>query len=192
MAPKGILSSSHVCVRPSRESARAGGCQDDRLRIAHGFDMITLADTLSAECVGLGLRPHDHRAAVRAVAELLRPLPAVLDWQLLFTGLLNSCPCLAETGSEFAICLPHVRTDAVSAMVMSVGRFVPGIRFPNCALPVRYIFCIGAPTALANDYPRLVGLLARVFKDPEAEAQICAAATPEEFVDRLRTLEAKL
>ena len=154
--------------------------------------MITLADTLSADCVGLELGPLDHRSAVRAVAELLRPLPAVLDWSLLFTGLLNSSPCLAESGGEFAICLPHARTDAVSAIAMSVGRFVPGIEFPDCSLPVRYIFCIGAPTALASDYPRLVGLLARILKEPEAELQLRAAATPEEFVDRLRTLEAKL
>lgn len=156
------------------------------------LDMITLADTLSAECVGLDLKAGDHRSAVRAVAELLRPLPAVLDWKLLFTGLVNSCPCLAETGAEFAICLPHVRTDAVSGIVMSVGRFIPGIEFPDCPRLVRYIFCIGAQTALASDYPRLVGLLARIVKDPQAEMQICAAATPEEFVDCLRALEAKL
>ena len=154
--------------------------------------MITLADTLSADCVGLDLGAHDHRSAVRAVAELLRSLPAVLDWNLLFTGLVNSCPCLGETGAEFAICLPHVRTDAVNGIVMSVGRFIPGLKFPASVLPVRYIFCIGAQTALASDYPRLVGLLARIFKDPEAELQIRNAATPEEFVDRLRTLEAKL
>lgn len=154
--------------------------------------MITLADTLSADCVGLDLEPHDHHSAVRAVAELLRTLPAVLDWKLLFTGLLNSCPCLAESGSEFAICLPHARTDAVSSIVMSVGRFIPGIDFPDCPQLVRYIFCIGAPTALANDYPRLVGLLARIFKDPQAEMRIRAASTPEEFVDQLRALEAKL
>ena len=154
--------------------------------------MITLSDTLSANGVQLEFDALDHRAAIREVAELLRPLPAVLDWKLLFSGLVNSCPCLGESDSEFAICLPHARTDAVTAMVMSVGRFIPGIQFPDCARPVRYIFCIGAPTALANDYPRLVGLLARIFKDPEAELELRTTATPEEFVDRLRTLEAKL
>ena len=74
-------------------------------------EMITLADTLSAECVGLELRPPDHRAAVRAVAELLRPLPAVLDWtKLLFTGLINSARALGNREANLRFVCHTCRT----------------------------------------------------------------------------------
>jgi len=77
-------------------------------------------------------------------------------------------------------------------MVMSVGRSAAGIAFPGVDLPVRYIFCIAVPRALAADYLRIVGLLARVFKDPTAERELHAADTPSGFIALLSHREAKL
>lgn len=154
--------------------------------------MVTISDSLTPDCVALDLTAPDAMAAIRTVAELLRHTPEVLDWKTLFTGLRKACPCIAETGGEFAVCLPHARTDAVNAIVISVGRFQPGLPFEGCVPPVRYIFCIGAPKALASDYPRIVGLLSRIFKNPDWEAQLCSAETPAEFIARLSALEAKL
>ena len=121
--------------------------------------MIALADTLTADRIGLALEAPDHHAAIRIVADLLRGAEDVLDWEELAESLRGACPCLAESGGSFAICLPHARTDSVHAMVMSAGRFDAGIAFPGCALPVRYIFCIGVPKAMENDYLRILGLL---------------------------------
>ena len=154
--------------------------------------MITIADTLTADRVELASTAPDHRTAIALVADLLHNAPDVLDWPALYEGLRGSCPCLAESDGAFAICLPHARTDAVAAMVMSVGRFDAGVTFPGCAPLVRYIFCIGVPKALANDYLRIVGLLARILKEPAAEAQLHTAATPRDFLARLSALEAKL
>jgi len=154
--------------------------------------MVTISDSLTPDCVALNLTAPDQAAAIHAVAALLQHTPEVLDWKMLFTGLQKACPCIAETGGDFAVCLPHARTDAVNAIVISVGRLQPGLPFEGCAPPVRYIFCIGAPKALASDYPRIVGLLSRIFKNPESEAQLCSAATPAQFIERLAVLEAKL
>jgi mannitol/fructose-specific phosphotransferase system IIA component (Ntr-type) len=154
--------------------------------------MIALADTLRPECVRLALTATEGKNAIDEVAALLETTPAVLDWEELQAGLHRSAPCLAENEASFAICLPHARTDAVNKMVMAAGRSLSGVTFGHGPLPVRYIFCIGVPKAMANDYLRIVGLLARVLKEPAKESQLAAAATPMEFIQILSVLEAKL
>ena len=154
--------------------------------------MIAIADTLRPESVRLALTATSGSAAIDEVAALLETAPAVLDWEELRTDLHRSAPCLSENGSTFAICLPHARTEAVNKMVMGVGRSLEDLRFPGCALPVRYVFCIGVPKAMASDYLRIVGLLARILKEPVAESGLAGAATPVEFINQLSALEAKL
>ena len=75
---------------------------------------------------------------------------------------------------------------------MAIGRSIEGLRFEGCVAPVRYIFCIGVPKALATDYVRIVGLLARILKQPKTEAALRDAKSPEEFINQLSVLEATL
>jgi mannitol/fructose-specific phosphotransferase system IIA component (Ntr-type) len=154
--------------------------------------MITLADILPADHVALDLAAATPRAAIDEVAALVKNDVAVDDWNALLTGVHAVAPCLPESEGGFAICIPHTRGECVSAMVMSVGRSAAGVPFPGVDLPVRYIFCIAVPRALAADYLRIVGLLARVFKDPAAERELRAAETPTDFIALLSRREAKL
>jgi len=154
--------------------------------------MITIADLLHPDHVSLQIRSVDARFAISEVAMLVEGDPAVLDWETLLKGVHASAPCLPEPGGGFALCIPHTRGECVNGMVMSVGRADPGIVFPGLDLPVRYIFCIAVPRALAADYLRIVGLLARVFKDRQTESALFAAETPADFVDLLSRREAKL
>ena len=59
-------------------------------------------------------------------------------------------------------------------------------------LAVALAACIAVPTALAADYLRIVGLIARVFKDPEVEEQLRTVQTPAEFIEILARAETKL
>lgn len=154
--------------------------------------MLSIADTLRPERIKLALAAATLDAAILETASLLQKAPAVLDWDALFAGLRRAAPCLCEQGSDFAICLPHARTEAVQTMVMSIGRSPAGIVFPDCPQPVRYVFCIGVPKALASDYLRIVGLLARILKNPRAEAGLREAAAPGDLLDDLASLEAQL
>ncbi len=154
--------------------------------------MITIADLLRPEQVALELRASDAPKAIDEVAALLKKDPAVHDWNALLKGVHASAPCLPEPGGGFALCIPHTRGECVSGMVMAAGRSSGGIVFSGVELPVRYIFCIAVPRALAADYLRIVGLLARVFKDPSSEAELRAATTGADFIDLLSRREAKL
>ncbi len=154
--------------------------------------MISLADTLAPEHVALALPATTPEAAVAQLAGLLRHDERVLDWPAFYAELREHLPCRVLEQEDFGICVPHARTSAVSEMVMSAGRFDPGITFSACDKPVRYLFCIGVPQAMASDYLRIAGALMRIFTDPEAEAALHAAATREEFVAVLTRLERKL
>ncbi len=153
--------------------------------------MITIADILRPEHVALDVRGPTPEAAIGEVAAPLRIDDRVLDWDVLLAGFFKVAPCLPAS-PEFAICIPHTRTDQVTSLVMSVGRSAAGIVFPASALPVRYLFCIGVQLALAADYLRIVGLLARIVKDPMSEERLRTAASGVEFVQALSRLEARL
>jgi PTS system nitrogen regulatory IIA component len=153
--------------------------------------MMTISDILRADDVKLDLAAATPAAAIDEVAALLQHDERVLDWSAVVTGLHKAAPCL-PVSDDFAICIPHTRTDHVSAMAMSIGRASAGIAFPDCKPRVRYIFCIGVQHALAADYLRIVGLLARIVKSPQSESRLRAAASGAEFVEVLSRLEAKL
>lgn len=154
--------------------------------------MITVSDLLHPEHVALRIQARESGSAIEEVAALLKNVPPVLDWPALLKGVKASAPCLPEPTGGFALCIPHTRGECVSGMVMAVGRSEQGIMFPTVDLPVRYIFCIAVPRALAADYLRIVGLLARVFKDRTAEVELRAAATGNEFIELLAKREAML
>jgi len=153
--------------------------------------MITIADILRPEHVALDVRAQTPEAAIAEVAAPLRTDERVLDWDAVLAGFFKVAPCLPAS-PEFAICIPHTRTNQVTSLVMTVGRSAQGIVFPGTAIPVRYVFCIGVQLALAADYLRIVGLLARIVKDPVSEERLRAATTGLEFVQALSRLEAKL
>ena len=69
-------------------------------------------------------------------------------------------------------------------MVMSVGRnIIPTAASGEYLAPtVQYTFVIGVPITLASDYLRIIGALARIFKDPATEARLRIATTPGEFL----------
>ena len=153
--------------------------------------MITITDILRPEHVTLDVQARTAEAAIGEVAAPLRTDERVLDWETVLAGFYKVAPCLPAS-PQFAICIPHTRTDRLTSLAMSVGRSTAGITFPGTAVPVRYIFCIGVQLALAADYLRIVGLLARIVKDPASEERLHLATTGTEFVHALSKLEARI
>ncbi|RYD75128.1 MAG: hypothetical protein EOP84_18790 [Verrucomicrobiaceae bacterium] len=154
--------------------------------------MLTIADTLLAEDVVLNLAPETPEAAIDCAARLLMDDERVTDWEEFYRVLKAHPPCRVSEQREFGICIPHARTGAVSEMVMSAVRLSRELRFPECSMPVRYVFCIGVPQAMAADYLRIAGALMRLFKEPEAERDLHATTSSGEFIKVLCRLERKL
>ena len=101
-------------------------------------------------------------------------------------------PCRVADAAPFGICIPHARTDAVSGMVLTAARLAVDTVFPDCEKPVRYVFCLGVPQAMAADYLRIAGLLMRIFTDPGTEEILRAAQNGESFLSALENLEVKI
>ena len=152
--------------------------------------MITIGDILTPKHILFDLQGDTVPKAVAKVADLLESDDRVLDWDRFYNGLIEGSACMAnESGS--AICIAHTRTNAVSAMIMAAGRSAEGIALENGTC-LRLVFVIGVPVALASDYLRIIGALARIFRTPKGEAALLDAKTEAEFLETLRTLEMEL
>jgi PTS system nitrogen regulatory IIA component len=154
--------------------------------------MINFSDALRADHVALNLKASTPAEAMSAVTTLLRNDSRVLDWEAFLAALRSHPPCNVANDTGFGICIPHARTTALTAMVMSAARLTPEITFPQCSCPVRYIFCIGVPQEMASDYLRLAGALMRIFTDEETETALHTATTRQAFLDVLSKLERKM
>ena len=154
--------------------------------------MMTFEDLLRPEHIELHPKARNRDAAIREIAELLTDSVQVLDVDELFEKVNQSAPCVVDQEAQFSLCIPHARTAAVTAMVISIGRFDRGLAIPGVEKPIRYIFCIAVPPEMATDYLRIIGLIARIVKDPDSEQQIYSAETPGEFIATMARLEAKL
>jgi len=153
--------------------------------------MITIADILQPEDIDLELKMTQQEEAIHHVAALLRDDVRVKDWNAFYAGLASRQPCVAAAGGT-EICIPHTRTDSVTGMVMSAGRSNGGIAIKEADSPIHFVFVIGVPLALAADYLRIIGAMARIFKDPVAKDRLQQAQTTEEFLQLLAVAEMKL
>lgn len=154
--------------------------------------MITIADALTPEHVKINLRARSFEEAITELTASLKQDERVDDWAELVAGMRVHPPCKASEAADFGICIPHTRTSAVTALVMSAGRCERPMLLPDCVRPIRYFFCIGVPQTMAADYLRIVGALMRLLTDPETERLAREASSPVDFVAALSRLERRL
>jgi mannitol/fructose-specific phosphotransferase system IIA component (Ntr-type) len=153
--------------------------------------MTTIADILHPQDIDLELKTANQEEAINHVASLLKEDERIIDWNAFYKGLRSAEPCVAAAGGT-EICIPHTRTDSVTGMVMSAGRAPKGIPVKGTDVPVHFVFVIGVPLALAADYLRIIGALARIFKDPAAKRALRQAPAAAEFLHLLASAEMKL
>ncbi len=154
--------------------------------------MITIPDILLPEHVALDAPAKTQEEAIHHVALLLRDDERVGDWRRFYDGLIGGNLPIAEPDSSYAICIPHARTDAVIEVAMSAGRMAAPVPFGPEGLPVRFVFVIGVPKAMDADYLRIIGALARIFRDEKLVAKLDAVASPDELIAMLARKEVAL
>ncbi len=140
--------------------------------------MTTISDILLPEGLSLFLSSASEKDAVWDVSMLLKTDPRVSDWRRFHDHLKTT---LIETGATRKVVLAHARTDAVSTMVMSAGRRENA----EAGGLVEYFLVIGVPVQMAADYLRIIGELARVFRDDRAELALRKALEPGQFISIL-------
>jgi mannitol/fructose-specific phosphotransferase system IIA component (Ntr-type) len=153
--------------------------------------MITIADILHPEDIDLELKMTNQEEAINHVAALLKEDDRVTDWNAFYKGLQSQQPCIGAAGGT-GVCIPHTRSQSVTGMVMSAGRSRNGIVSKEAQGAVHFLFVIGVPVALAADYLRIIGALARIFKDPDIKEKLRQTGDVEEFLQLLASAEMKL
>lgn len=130
--------------------------------------------------VKLGLAAASRDEAVRGVAELLRGDARIGSWDSFWKSIgpkqivdLKGCGC--------GICLAHGRDESVADLVLAAGRTA------DAAAPglPRFVFVFAIPAAMAEDYLRAVGALARSCGEEKKFDALCRASTPAALADAL-------
>jgi PTS system nitrogen regulatory IIA component len=153
--------------------------------------MTTIEDVLHPSRVLLEIKSRMLKEAIHEVAMLLRGDSRIVDWPGFYQGLTTGRSCPEALTAE-GLCIPHVRTNSVSEMVMSVGRSPAGIETESGHHKIGFVFVIGVPVALAADYLRIVGSLARIIRSDEAQVELLRALSEREFIARLAEQAMKL
>ena len=141
--------------------------------------MIRIRETLLPEHVLLGLTASSRVEAIRQVAGSLRSDTRISDWQE-FLRALRKCEVVGKVNLQHGLTLPHVRTAAVTKMLMAFGRLTEPVQEKDG--PLQFLVIVGIPRAMDAEYLRLVGTLMRVFRNENLRQKLLHAQEAAEII----------
>lgn len=144
--------------------------------------MISLENALTIRNIALDVDAADLPQVVEKAVGLLKNDVQMLDWNA-FSDAVCEREKRSATSVGGGLMLPHGRGDFVKELVMSFVR----MRTPLTASgeDVKYVIAVAVPSSMAADYLRLVGALARVFRDGKSQVQLESFVTARELLDWL-------
>ena len=154
--------------------------------------MISISEILLPEHINLRLDASCPRAAVEELLFPLRGDIRIADWDALRAAILERDAPAIPAGPECAILIAHGRTNAVGSLVMAAGRSESGIPADGTGEKIRLVFVVGIPTALSQDYLRVVGTIARLCAKPDHLEKLLAVPKAAGFLELLLAWENKL
>lgn len=153
--------------------------------------MISIRQILQPGHVNLALSSTEMGTAVGEVLASLSGDIRILQWNTLKDAILErNAPAIDAAGC--GIIIAHGRTDAVGSLVMAAGRSNEGFSSKDTKEKVRLVFVAGIPSALNNEYLRVVGTIARLCSKKELVEKLLTSANPTEFIDILCSGESAL
>lgn len=148
--------------------------------------MSILADSLLPKDIRLAVRSSDQHGALEEMLSRLRGDDRVRDWEKLRGSLLDAS--LLESslnhfrGVPGTMFLHHGRTESVSSLLLCAARSPAGIVMPGHPDKIHLLFLAAIPTALDNEYLRILGAIARVCRDSDLHGQLLQAADESSFL----------
>lgn len=140
---------------------------------------------LDSKHVALDLRGRTAGEAVWEIIELLRESGELPHAKAFFEAVMAREE-KSSTVANGGVAFPHARTELVGQLVLGIGRSVAGVPFGEKAELAHLIFVIAVPQQMVNDYLICVGSLARRLNNEATRRALLEAATPAEFLERLR------
>jgi mannitol/fructose-specific phosphotransferase system IIA component (Ntr-type) len=148
--------------------------------------MIRIRETLLPDHVLLNLIAHSRDEALQQLLESLRSDTRVTDWRE-FIQALQRRDAAGKIKIEYALAMSHVRTSAVTAMVMAFGRLKEPVQETDGLF--RFVVLAGIPETMDAEYLRLVGTLMRIFRSEKLRNKLGRAEKPAEIIDIFERVE---
>lgn len=130
--------------------------------------------------VKLDLDSRSRDGAVRAVAELLRGDARIASWEDFWRSI-GPKQVVDLKGCNGGVCLAHGRGESVKDLAFAAARLPEN---SGEDLP-RFVFVFAIPAAMAEDYLRAVGALARACSEAKKMEALRQAPTPQALADAL-------
>jgi mannitol/fructose-specific phosphotransferase system IIA component (Ntr-type) len=137
---------------------------------------------ISAAAVELGLLSTSLMDAVEKTARLLEKDGRSGSWDVFWHSVRDRQ--MVEPGG-CGVCLAHGRSDQVKHLALAAARLSSPVVGQNGQVHLVFVFAI--PSAMAEEYLRAVGALARTCGDRAKLEQLLAATSAEEFAGLLDT-----
>ena len=149
-----------------------------------------LAELLDFELIRLNLEATSRDGALRELVGILKINEKA---RALILNLLVEREKLGSTGIGKGVAIPHCRSLILNKLTVAVGRFPKGVEFDAMdKKPSHLFFLVAAPPKdKGNQYLLTLGAIAKVAKDMGKNDKLCTAQTAEEFLARLKEIEAK-
>jgi mannitol/fructose-specific phosphotransferase system IIA component (Ntr-type) len=141
--------------------------------------MIRVRGILLPENILLGLTARSREETIRQLAESLRSDTRISDWRE-FSRILAEREVAGKVNLQCGLTLPHVRSSAVTTMLMAFGRLTEPLPEPDG--PLQFAVLIGIPRAMDAEYLRLIGTLMRVFRNEKLRQKLLTAQRPVEII----------
>lgn len=146
---------------------------------------VVLSDLLEESHVILDLTAATRDAALRQIIATMAGEGKLPDAEA-FLAEVRAREEVQSTLMGRGVAFPHARTNAVSDIVLGIGRSREGVPFGPGGELAHLLFVVAVPQRRASDYLACVGSLARLARDEQTRAALDRAETPAEFVELLR------
>jgi mannitol/fructose-specific phosphotransferase system IIA component (Ntr-type) len=141
--------------------------------------MIRVRGTLLPEHVLLNLTTRSREGIIGELSASLRSDTRISDWNEFLRALAQK-EAAGKVNLHFGLTLPHVRTSAVTKMLMAFGRLAEPISVEDGRL--QFAVLIGIPRTMDAEYLRIVGILMRVFRSEKLRQKLLLAKKPAEII----------
>jgi mannitol/fructose-specific phosphotransferase system IIA component (Ntr-type) len=141
--------------------------------------MIRIRGTLLPDHILLNLNAQTRGEAVQQVSASVRSDARMADWQE-FSRALRKYEGAGKLNLDHGLTLPHLRTSAVTKMIMAFGRLIQPL--PEKEGPIQFVVLVGIPLAMDAEYLRLVGTLMRTFRNEKLRQKLLNAQNPADII----------
>jgi PTS system nitrogen regulatory IIA component len=148
--------------------------------------MIRIRETLLPDHILLGLTADSRDEALQQILESLRLDLRVTDWRKLSLDL-RKRDAAGKVKLDSGLAIPHIRTTAVTKMVMAFARLKEPIQETDG--PIRFMILVGIPGTMDAEYLRLLGTLMRVFRSAKLREELRQAGKPAQIIDIFERVE---